>query len=121
MVTIAYVFFVFVACIFGGLIGVASHYARAHFTYTPEDLGLGETWSTLTRNGYFFEKHVIGAKWDDNGFWDSDNNRNLAYYAISGFIAPLVIGAIFFAQRAEFVGLACRGLNQLGLTPLVCS
>ncbi len=120
MIATAYLFLIFVASLFGLVIGVLSHYARAHFTYLPEDLGLGEPWDTLTRNDYGFEKHVIGAEWDDNGFWDSDSNRNLAYYAISGFAMPLVLGLVFWSERASIVAVTCSGLNALGLSPLIC-
>jgi hypothetical protein len=121
MVTFGYICFVLIASLLGGIIGFVGHYARAHFTYFPEDLGLGEPWDTLTRDNYAFEKHVVGAKWDDNGFWDVDSNRNLAYYVISGFAMPLVLGVIFFSERAQIVDISCQGFIALGLTPVVCS
>jgi hypothetical protein len=120
MDAIAYICFVLIASLFGTIFGVLAHYARAHFTYYPEDLGLGEPWDTLTRDNYGFEKHVIGAKWDDNGFWDVDSNRNLIYYAVSGFATPLLFGVMFFSYRTEVVDLSCRGFSLLGLTPIVC-
>jgi hypothetical protein len=120
MITVAYICFVAIASIFGIAIGVLAHFARAHFTYVPEDLGLGEPWNTLTRDDYGFEKHVVGAKWDDNGFWDADSNRNLAYYAISGFVMPLIFGFIFWPERHQFVALTCRGMQAMGLSPIVC-
>jgi hypothetical protein len=120
MVTFAYICFVLTASLLGFFLGVAAHYARAHFTYFPEDLGLGEPLETLTRDDYAFEKYVVGAKWDDNGFWDVDSNRNLAYYAISGFAMPLITGAMFFSERAQIVAISCRGFEALGLTPVVC-
>jgi hypothetical protein len=120
MVTLAFIFFVLVACMLSTIFGVLAHFARAHFSYTPEDLGLGEPWDTLTRDGYQFEKNVIGAQWDDNGFWDSESNRNLAYYAISGFVSPLIFAGLFWGHRAEFVGWTCSGLIKLGLQPIIC-
>jgi hypothetical protein len=120
MVAFAYICFVLIASLFGLVLGICGHYARAHFTYYPEDLGLGEPLDTLTRDNYSFEKYVIGAKWDDNGYWDSLSNRNLAYYAISGFAAPLIFGLVFFTERALVVDMSCRGFNAIGLTPIVC-
>jgi hypothetical protein len=120
MTTFAYLFFVFVASLLGALLGAAGHFARAHFTYFPEDTGLGEPWDGLLRDDYQFEKHVIGAKWDDNGFWDADSNRNLIYYVVSGFITPPVIGFIFWSYREDTVGVICRGFTSIGLTPLIC-
>jgi hypothetical protein len=121
MVTFAYICFVLIASLFGGVLGIFGHFARANFTYLPEDLGLGEPLDTLTRDGYAFEKHVIGAKWDDNGFWDGDSNRNLAYYAISGFVTPLIFGLLFFTERALVVEMSCQGFKAIGLSPIVCS
>jgi hypothetical protein len=121
MVTFAYFCFVFIASLVGVPLGVLVHYARAHFTYFPEDLGLGEPLDSLLRDDYAFEKYVVGAKWDDNGFWDVDSNRNLAYYAISGFALPLIFGAMFFPYRAQIVAFTCHGFNAIGLTPIVCS
>lgn len=120
MVTFGYICFVFIASLFGGIIGFLGHYARAHFTYFPEDLGLGEPLDSLTRDDYSFEKYVVGAKWDDNGYWDVDSNRNLAYYVISGFALPLIFGVIFFSYRAEVVAASCQGFKVLGLTPIAC-
>jgi hypothetical protein len=121
MVTFAYISFVLIASLFGIPLGVAAHYIRSHFTYFPEDLGLGEPLDTLTRDDYAFEKYVVGAEWDDNGFWDVDSNRNLAYYAISGFAGPLVFGLLFFSYRAPVVEVTCRGFAALGLMPIVCT
>jgi hypothetical protein len=120
MSSVAYLFFVFVACIFGALLGFVGHFARAHFTYEPEDLGLGEPWESLFRDGYNFEKNIVGAKWDDNGFWDAESNRNLLYYIGCGFVAPLIFGFAFWSERVAVVTSVCDGLFAVGLTPLVC-
>jgi hypothetical protein len=67
-----------------------------------------------------FEKHVSGAKWDDNGFWDASRNRNLIYYMISGFSASFVFGIIHWPERADLVARACNGLACLGLHSPLC-
>ena len=54
--------------------------------------GLGEPLDTLTRDNYQFEKHVVGAEWDDAGFWAPDSVRNFIYYVASGFAGPLLLG-----------------------------
>ena len=53
------------------------HFWRAHATYFPEDLGLGEPLNMLTRDDYIVEKYVGEAEWDDAGYWDRDSLRNL--------------------------------------------
>ncbi len=125
MVTFGYLVFVFMAAMFGAVLGFIGHFARAHFTYTPEEVFSGGTLSDLANdllssNGTTFEKHVIGAEWDDNGFWDADSNRNLVYYVASGFIAPLFIGVLFWPDRAKLVGAACAGLLKIGLHSPLC-
>ncbi len=116
---LAYIAFVFAAAVLGALSGLAGHFLRA-LSYVPEDLDLGETISTLTRDNYQFEKHVIGAEWDDNGYWDSESVRNLVYYMASGFAVPLFIGLCLWGQRVETVHAVCSGLKHMGLTPLLC-
>ncbi len=120
MVTFAYICFVLVASLCGIVLGACGHFARAHFSYLPEDLGLGEPLDSLTRDDYAFEKYVVGAKWDDNGFWDAASNRNLAYYMIGGFIMPFIFGVLFFGQRESIVAYSCDQLWALGLAPIVC-
>ena len=120
MIALAYLAFVFAGVVFGAAAGFAGHFLRAHATFLPEDLDLGEPWDTLTRDNYQFEKHAIGAKWDDNGYWDSESNRNLAYYVISGAAMPLVFGAIFWGQRALIVDAVCGALKNGGLHSPLC-
>lgn len=120
MVLLAYFSFWFVATVLGAVLGFIGHYWRAHFRYIPEDLGLGEPWDTLTRDDYQFEKHVVGATWDDNGYWDDLNNRNLIYMVASGAAAPLIFGAIFIGQRFEIVTGICTGLAAIGIHSPVC-
>jgi hypothetical protein len=120
MVLLAYISFTLIATVFGAVLGYVGHYWRAHFTYTAEDLGLGEPWDSLTREDYQFEKHVVGAKWDDNGFWDDSSNRNLCYMVVSGAAAPLIASFVFFGSRSEIVSGVCLGLSSLGLNSPVC-
>lgn len=120
MVMVAYVSFVFIACLAGAVLGWIGHYMRAHTTFAPEDLGLGEPWNTLTRDDYQFEKNVVGAEWDDNGYWDDLSNRNLVYYVASGAATPLLVGLFLWSDRALLVDATCRGFLWMGLSPLVC-
>jgi hypothetical protein len=121
MVTLAYIAFVLAFTVIGGLLGIAAHYWRAHATMFAEDLGLGEPLNTLTRDDYQWEKHVIGAEWDDAGFWDPGSVRNLLYYAASGVAVPLVIGAAMFGQREIVVQAICAGIAGAGLHSPLCS
>ncbi len=120
MVTLAYIAFVVAIAILGGLVGIVAHYWRAHATMYAEDLGLGEPLNTLTRDDYQWEKHVIGAEWDDAGFWAADSVRNLLYYMATGVGIPLLIGAMLWDQRNELVGALCTGLAQQGLNSPLC-
>ena len=118
MTGFAYICFVFAASVVGALLGGLGHFWRAHATMFAEDLGLGEPLDTLTRDNYQFEKHVVGAEWDDAGFWAPDSVRNFIYYVASGFTAPLLLGIGFWGQRSEIVGAICSGLPSPGL-PLI--
>jgi len=64
MTDLAYLAFVFASAVIGALLGIAAHFYRS-FSYVPEDLGLGEPLDTLTREDYQWEKHVVGAEWDE--------------------------------------------------------
>ncbi|MCA0432627.1 MAG: hypothetical protein LCH46_05130 [Proteobacteria bacterium] len=120
MVEIAYLAFAFGACLLGAVLGWVGHFWRSHTTFPPEDLGLGEPWDTLTRENYQFEKHVVGAKWDDAGYWDDLSNRNLIYYVASGFAGPLLLAVFFWHERASLVLSICGGLTRFGLSPPLC-
>ncbi len=121
MVATAYVLFVFSFAVLGALLGIAAHYWRAHATLYAEDLGLGEPLDTLTRNDYQWEKHVVGAEWDDAGFWRSDSVRNLLYYMAMGFFGPLFVGFALWDQKVELVGAVCHGLVRVGLHSPLCT
>jgi len=115
-----YIAFVLAGTVLGGLLGAAAHFWRAHATMYAEDLGLGDPLNTLTRDDYQWEKHVVGAEWDDAGFWAADSVRNLVYYILSGMGMALLFGIVFWNQRAEIVGAICRGLAALGLKSPIC-
>ena len=120
MTTIAYLSFVFAASVFGALLGIVAHYWRAHATMYAEDLGLGDTINTLTRDDYQFEKHVVGAEWDDAGYWASDSVRNLLYYVASGFMVPVIAGLALWTERENAVAAICGTLSGFGLKAPVC-
>jgi hypothetical protein len=109
-----------IASLLGAALGFLAHFARAHLTFPPEDLGLGEPWDSLTRDDYNFEKYGIGAEWDDNGYWDDASNRNLIYMVASGFLMPYLFALLFWEQRSEVVASVCGGLRLLGLNPPTC-
>lgn len=120
MIGTAYIAFVLSFAVLGALIGIAAHFWRAHATMYAEDLGLGEPYNTLTREDYQWEKHVVGAEWDDAGFWDPGSVRNLLYYMAIGFGTPLLAGLALWDQRAELVGLVCQLLADVGLNAPLC-
>ena len=120
MVTLAYIAFVVAIAILGGVFGIVAHYWRAHATMYAEDLGLGEPLNTLTRDDYQFEKHVVGAEWDDAGYWASDSVRNLLYYVASGFMVPVIAGLALWTERESTVAAICSTLSGIGLKAPVC-
>jgi hypothetical protein len=123
---LAYIFFVIAATVVGGVIGFASHFARANLS-RPEKLIDDDDLLSDLLNGamgprdYMFEKHVVGAEWDEGGFWDELSNRNLVYLVLSGLSVPAMLGIILWPQRAPVVALACSGLNHIGLHSPFCS
>lgn len=117
----AYVAFILSFAVLGAMLGLAGHFWRAHATMFPEDLGLGETANILTRNNYLWEKYVMGAEWDDAGYWASGSVRNLLLYMAWGFMLPVLLGAAFWGERAAIVTAICAGLSDLGFTSLLCS
>jgi hypothetical protein len=121
MAEFAYIAFVVSFTVLGTLLGAVAHFWRAHATMYPEDLDLGEPLDTLTRDDYLWEKYVIGAEWDDAGFWDSGSVRNLVYYMASGAAGPLLFGILFWGQRHEYVDIVCRLLAAAGLASPMCS
>lgn len=120
MITFTYVTFVVALAILGGLTGIVAHHWRAHATMYAEDLGLGEPLDTLTREDYQWEKHVVGAEWDDAGFWAADSVRNLLYYMATGVAVPLLLGLMLWDQRGGLVQAMCTGLVQVGLHSPFC-
>lgn len=120
MVETAYIAFVFSATLIGVFLGVIGHFWRAHATYSPEELDLGENINILTRDNYLTEKYIAGAEWDDAGYWDGDSVRNLVYYALCGAIGPILAGAALWSARAPLVDATCKALTSAGLAPPLC-
>jgi hypothetical protein len=125
MTTLAYISFVFVAAFIGAALGCLGHFARAHFTATPEKIFEGGLIANiandfLSPHSTMIEEHVVGAEWDDNGFWDAESNRNLVYYIISGFAGPIIFGFIFWSERAKIVEAICKGSLAIGLHSPFC-
>ena len=120
MAEFAYIAFVLAFTVLGALSGIFAHFWRAHAKMFPEDLGLGEPLDTLTRDDYQWEKHAVGAEWDDAGYWAPDSVRNLIYYVASGAAAPLVVGAVFWGQRHDAVKLVCQYSAAIGLLSPLC-
>lgn len=125
MDSFAYIAFIFVGSVLGAGLGVVAHFARAHLSAYPEqviDGGIGADIANdmMSSHDIVFEKHVVGAEWDDMGFWDGDSLRNLAYYTISGALAPVVLGLVFWSARTTVVAAVCQALTGVGLDSPVC-
>lgn len=125
MVELAYIFFVIAATALGGVIGFVAHFARSNFG-RPEKLFDDEGLLTDVLNGamgdrdYIFEKHVVGAKWDEGGYWDQLSNRNLVYMVLSGLSVPLMLGIILWPLHGQIVNFTCSSLVRIGLYSPLC-
>ena len=125
MIELAYIFFVIAATALGGIIGFVAHFARANFG-RPEKLFDDEDLLSDVLNGamgdrdYIFEKHVVGAKWDEGGYWDQLSNRNLVYMVLSGLSVPLLLGIILWPLHDQIVAVTCSGLGRIGLHSPLC-
>jgi hypothetical protein len=121
MLQFSYLCFVFAATVLGALLGIGAHFWRAHATLYAEKLFEdGDFANELFIDNYMAEKYVVGAEWDDAGFWAGDSVRNLAYYMISGALVPLLLGAALWDRQREIVGAICTGLAAVGLNPPLC-
>jgi hypothetical protein len=117
----AYIAFVFTAAVLGALLGIGAHFWRAHATTYAEKLfDDSDIANGLFMDNYMAEKYIVGAEWDDAGFWAPDSVRNLLYYMISGFVLPLFFGLAFWAQRAELVAAICSLLARAGMYSPLC-
>ena len=121
MTDLTYIIGVLLSVFVGAGFGFAAHFARAHFTTYPERV-TGNDWmdDAMSNNDIVFESQVVGAKWDDNGFWDADSNRNLIYYVATCAAAPVMAGIWFWSDRVQVVGAFCHTAMGLGLTPPMC-
>jgi hypothetical protein len=117
----AYIIFVLCAAVLGALLGIAAHFWRANAAYVPEKLfDDGDIANGLFMDNYLAEKYIVGAEWDDNGYWSSGSVRNLLYYMISGFVAPLAAGLIFWSERVKILEGICKGIAYFGLNSPLC-
>jgi hypothetical protein len=125
MVELAYIFFVVGAAVLGAVIGFVAHFARANLG-RPEKLFDDEDLLSDVLNGamgdrdYMFEKHVVGAKWNEGGYWDQLSNRNLIYMVLSGLSVPLMLGVMLWPVRSILVSATCSGLAQIGFHSPLC-
>jgi hypothetical protein len=97
------------------------HWWRANATSHPERLFDDERWnSVLGGADYVWERDIIKAKWDEGGWWDYDDLRNILYYVLGGAAAPVLLGVFFWSDRAAIIESTCRLLMKTGTMPLFC-
>jgi hypothetical protein len=119
-----YILMIFFGSIFGAGLGYFANFVRGDMG-GPEQLLEGGMITNIVndmmnRHDLMFEEHVVGAKWDKDGYWDSSNNRNLMYYMVSGFMLPIIFGAIFWPFHVQVVEATCHGLQNMGFHPPLC-
>ena len=104
MTDFAYIAFVFSAAVLGTILGIIAHFMRAHTRLWPEKVTDSDFLNELMMDSYLFEKYAVGAEWDDAGYWDPNSLRNLIYYMLWGFGRPIIVGAMFWSERAPIAG-----------------
>ena len=113
--------FLFILTLLGGVLGFCMHYWRSNFSTYPEELTDNSLIDGfLTGQDMVFEKRVIGAKWDDNGYWDVYSFRNMIYYVCSFAVIPL-IAALYDWRILKYVGDSfCAFMAAHGIHSLLC-
>ena len=114
--------FLIILTLLCGVLGFGMHYWRANFSLYPENLTDNSLLDGLMSNhDIVFEKHIVEAKWDDNGYWDFYSYRNIIYYVLMGASMPLVL-ALFDWKIIKFLGDAfCRYMSAHGVHSLLCN
>jgi hypothetical protein len=121
MTSIAYILLLVIALMFSVAAGFIAHHVRAHFTFSPERVTGSDVFDqALSGEDILFESQVVGAQWDENGFWDVNSNRNLIYYVVSLAGATLLAWLWFWPDRAKIVGLFCKFTTLIGLDSPLC-
>lgn len=115
-----YVFLV-ILTLLGGVLGFALHYWRANFSMYPEVLTDNSVIdSFLSNHDMVFEKLVIGAKWDDNGYWDFFSRSNMIYYVASGAAAPIILALMDWKAVKFLADHFCIFMVAHGNHSLLC-
>ena len=125
MLELKYLGFLFVLSTACALIGLCAHFWRSKVgngTGANEDpvYERGGLVVLAPRENRSFEKHVLKADWDSDGWWEFASARNFFWYVGCSALFPWVVGLAMWAHRAEVLAEACRPLGQIGLIPLFC-
>ena len=113
--------FLLILTLLGGVIGFGLHYWRANFSMFPENLTDNALIdSFLTNHDMVFEKHVVGAKWDDNGYWDFFSLPNVIYYVASGVSVPIILAMIDWKILKVLGDYFCAFMVAHGNHSLMC-
>jgi hypothetical protein len=121
VVSLSYILLATLAVFVSAAAGFVAHHVRSHFTYSPEritDIDIVD--QALSGEDILFESQVVGAKWDDNGYWDVDSNRNLIYYMASFAGMTLLASLWFWPDRVKLVGQFCTFMSWVGLSSPLC-
>jgi len=125
MVDLKYLGFLLCVSVACGLVGLAAHFWRSEVgngTGANEDpvYERGRLVVLAPHEDRWFEKHVLKADWDSDGWWEFASARNFAWYVGVSALLPWVAGLAAWAYRAEILADACRPLGAIGLIPLFC-
>ena len=124
MQSMSYLLVVAALTVFGAIGGLIAHFIRASLdrgadsAYENPYVAIARPETALS---HYFEKSIIGAEWMDNGCWDPDSYRNMAYMMLMGAIGPFVLGLMGWPNRYALLAKGCAAVVQFGLKPLFCS
>ena len=124
MLSFYYLLVVAVVTALGAMLGLAGHFLRASMSRGTDDV-YENPYVAMAAPGealsHYFEKSIVGAEWLENGCWDPDSFRNMAYMMALGAIGPLVMGMAGWPSRYALLAKGCAGVIQFGLKPVFCS
>jgi hypothetical protein len=124
MQSMSYLLVVLVLTLFGAIVGLVAHFIRASFdqgadqAYENPYVAVARPETAVT---HYFEKSIVGAEWMENGCWDPDSYRNMAYMMALGAMGPFVVGMAGWPSRYALMAKGCATVIQFGLKPVFCS
>lgn len=113
-----YVLFIVTTTAIFAIIGAGIHFLRA--IIGVDERPIVHSGFLYRLSDHWFARSVMKAEFTDNGAWEMFSIRNLAICVLSSASVPLLIGILWWSQRAEVLSVGCKAYGWLGLQPLFC-